>query len=453
MINLILIRYNHCFSHLSNLTKEQSKTIDQALAVKSENAWRSPVFQSGRWDGKKHFYLKKSGNFPTGLLRIVVNLIKKNNWEYKIENYPGRSVIKPNFNVGLELRDYQKEAVITSLKARRGILYCAVNAGKTVIGTSIIKSINKPTLWITHLKILQDQTIKELKKAFPEEEIGIIGQGKFKPEKITVAIIKSLCSKDPLKRVKINQYLKTIDVLINDEFHRSCALNWYSVIMKTSAKYKYGLSGTPIKENDIEDTKLVACTGNIIYHISQEELIKRGISAKPTIYMIKCNQGADPVFLDAQSFYQECIVENKYRNSKVLETIIKKCKNKPTIIYVERIEHGKWFEENIENSKFIYGETKKKDRDKAIKELVNKKIDVLITSVILKEGINIYGIEVLIIASAGKKHIQTIGRALRGGNRTIEIYDFQDSFNKSFNKQTKERIKKYEKEGFEIKYK
>ena len=80
---------------------------------------------------------------------------------------------------------------------------------------------------------------------------------------------------------------------------------------------------------------------------------------------------------------------------------------------------------------------------------MNKRFPVLITTEILKEGVNIPEIEALVIASAGKDHRQTAGRALRGGGE-VEIHDFYDSFNKRFEKQSKKRIESYKKEGFQI---
>ena len=91
---------------------------------------------------------------------------------------------------------------------------------------------------------------------------------------------------------------------------------------------------------------------------------------------------------------------------------------------------------------------------KIIKDFNEGKIRVLIGSGILNEGISISNMKVLIMASSGKaisQTIQKIGRVLRITKDKKEgiFYDFIDTGNKILEKQSKNRLRIYKKEGYD----
>jgi superfamily II DNA or RNA helicase len=97
---------------------------------------------------------------------------------------------------------------------------------------------------------------------------------------------------------------------------------------------------------------------------------------------------------------------------------------------VNKIEHG----ENISklgNFRFIRGATSQDSRDLAKKALISKRLKVLITTCIWREGINIPSLDVVVNAGGGKSEIATlqqIGRGLRKTDEksTVTIVDFFD---------------------------
>jgi superfamily II DNA or RNA helicase len=162
-----------------------------------------------------------------------------------------------------------------------------------------------------------------------------------------------------------------------------------------------------------------------------------------------------PKTLDWPSAYQKGIVENKARNKAVVEIV--KANHVPTLIIIKDVKngHGELLKEEIEKLgrtvASISGSSK--DRQEHIDALDAGKLDVLIATAILNEGVSIKNIHMLIVASGGKALTETtqrIGRALRkmDGKESVLVIDFKDHGNKYTMSHSTQRRYIYEKIGF-----
>ena len=85
--------------------------------------------------------------------------------------------------------------------------------------------------------------------------------------------------------------------------------------------------------------------------------------------------------------------------------------------------------------RFISGECDHATRKAALKELADKKIDVLIGTTILDVGVDVPATGMIILAGAGKAEValrQRVGRGLRAkktGPNVAFIVDFEDIYN------------------------
>ncbi|GAH69667.1 unnamed protein product, partial [marine sediment metagenome] len=106
-------------------------------------------------------------------------------------------------------------------------------------------------------------------------------------------------------------------------------------------------------------------------------------------------------------------------------------------------------------SEFIWGDDKKDHRRNSLDDFKRRKLKVLISSIILKEGVDIPSIDVLIVASGAKSKIttlQSLGRALRRTKRKTKalIIDFTDYNDSYLLKHSKRRLEIYQNEGFKV---
>jgi len=316
---------------------------------------------------------------------------------------------------GVTLRDYQVRAVRALLQAKRGMLAAPTGSGKTAaIGAALIYACPKPVLWICHTIALAEQTRQTLSENL-KMPVGLIGAGKEQPADVTVALIQSLWS----KKLQLRNYFPQVKTLIVDECHHSAARTYFKVIQSCyNAGYRFGLSATPYRNEEGETLWLIGAIGRLVEVIDHRELASLKFIAEPTVYFISLKPlTLTTGFDDWHDAYNTCIVYNPLRNSLTVSAAVM---FKPTLILVWSVAHGQLLERMAKDrglrAMFVHGEHNAAIRMKAIKDLNEGRLDILIASDIFKEGVDIPTVPTLINAAGQKSKvatIQRIGRALR----------------------------------------
>lgn len=341
---------------------------------------------------------------------------------------------------GITLRDYQNEAVSIYLRKKIGMLELATGSGKTEVAIEILRQLGVKTLFITDKREMLRQTKERIEKSLGIT-VGSIGAGTNDIQDVTVATIQSLN-----KRIdEYKDYLSKVRFVIFDECHR-VASNSYIKISKylTGSEFRLGLSGTAFRD-DKNDMKINAVTGNIIHNINAKTLIDSGFLVKPTITFInnymdkevvkemeeRCKTGLINETQNYSTYYDMFIVNNSYRNNKILECVNNN-KDKKILILTKFIDHGKLLNNLIPGSVHLYGETNKEDRAKMFDDFVKGNNNVLISTIsIFSEGIDVPSLTLVLNASCNRgdvKTIQVLGRILRTmtGKSDAQYIDFID---------------------------
>ena len=456
---------NNIYTKVITDNPEVENLISEALSVKGKNYWFSTLYKQHLWDGKTRFYNRLTKKFPTGLLPKLINILTSKGIIYQIENLrKGKTgqllQLNPKSLAGIEARDYQIQAARICLQKDRGIVHMATNAGKTEIAALIIKSLGNPkTLFLVHRKDLLYQTKERFEKRLqiPIRMIyADVDENSDSP--ILVATVQTLYKR--IKTKKVQELLANANLLFLDECHILSSYSWNKVALRCDSYYRFALSGTPLTGDDVKDAKLVGATGEILFKVSNQELIEQGYSAVPIINIIvldEVEKYLDKVGLKYPDIYKEGIVYNEMRNRAIVNLINRK---ESFVIMVRLIQHGTILKELIKKEgfdvKFISGNDEIEKRLKVTKDFKENKLKVLITSTILDEGIDIPNIRNLIVAGGGKSHVKTlqrIGRGLRKkkGENILNFYDFVDKSSKYLLRHSLKRLEDYEKEGFLIK--
>ena len=480
--------------------------IENSMAVMTPGAWYSPAYKNGYWDGKTRFFDKKNSCFPTGLLPQVLEIVSDgyNDDEFEvIDNRKGtefmldedklQSIILENS--GKELRDYQVQSVndvrfseLRGMQWQRGVLNLATNAGKTTIAEAIIqltysklqekwrpdkgeKAVNPVFMFVTHSKEIAYQAKKSI-----ETDLGItcglIGDGKWKVESVTIGIVSTLYSRYKNEKPEFIDLSKRVVAFVGDEIHHSTATSYFEILAAfNNASMRIGLTGT-VEKDAVKKTRLYAITGEIITKISNNYLIKNNYSAKPECYMVPIDYpdvdkirlyGRKDEFgeLNYNDQYTKGIVSNMWRNYVIAKICEKEVfeNNGQVLVLVDRLEHGECLEECFDyldsdvRRMFLYGDLTTEVRQDGLNKLVNKEIDVLIATTILDEGVDVPNINAMIYARGGKsirKLLQGVGRGLRkkADGSNLRIYDFIDDTAYVLIKQSQQRLEILQKEKF-----
>jgi len=224
--------------------------------------------------------------------------------------------------------------------------------------------------------------------------------------------------------------------------HHVAARTIYDASLKCDAQYRFGLSATP-QRSDGMDMYIEAALGPYSINVRAEDLIEQKLLATPEFEFVEVPATSYSRYGDYADDYKFNIVLNGERN-KIIALRTKQLVNggRTVYIHVTRIDHGKMLSKMI-SAPFIY--SKSKDRSEQIEKFKNGEINVLI-STLLGEGVDIGGIDSIIMAAGGKSEISTIqrvGRALRPkpGKKAI-IVDFIDN-SRYLKKHTMERYESY----------
>ena len=508
---MIKIQVGNTNTKISGAQPTTLATIDSSLAFLTPNCWFAPTYKNGVWDGMTRFFNKRDNTFPTGLLGMVMDVIESDYDESEYEITDCRtgkefmiddeklSEITMN-NSGKQLRDYQVDTVndvivnkMKNMRWQRGVLNLATNAGKTVCAEAIVQQIYPKLLekwrpdnnseyvmpvfmFVTHSKEIAYQAQKSFENDLGVS-VGIIGDGKWKVEPITIGIVTTLYSRYKSNKPEFIDLTKRVVGFVGDEVHHSTSTSYYTVLeCFKHASVRIGLTGT-VEKDVVKKTRLFAITGQVISRVTNSFLIKNNYSARPKCWMIPIDYpDVDKIRLYGRDYddesgdleyndiYIKGIVSNMWRNyviAKICEREVKE-NNGQVLVLVDRLEHGAnildcfdYLDSDVRRT-FLYGDLDTTTRQDGLNKLVNKEVDVLIATTILDEGVDVPNINAMIYARGGKsirKLLQGVGRGLRKkeDGSELRIYDFIDDTAYILVKQSQQRLETLQKEKFECK--
>lgn len=506
MITLIV---GNSYTKIVNAQPTILNAIDKLLTATVAGSWFSPAYKSGKWDGTVKLFNRKENKFYTGLLYMVIEYLNAvdddEDFQYNImdkrtckefmldcESFEEITLQAS----GKQLRDYQVQSVndvmystLVDMKWQRGILNLATNSGKTTIAEAIIQYIhpllqeqylfpgddckkNPVFMFLTHSKEIAYQAKQSLENDLGIS-VGIVGDGKWNVQSVTVGITTTLASRLKNKKPEFKELSNRVVGFVADECHHVGSDTYSSVLESlNNAVIRVGLSGT-IEKDDSRRLKLFGLTGQIITKVNNNFLIKRGFSAKPRYNMVPIDypDDIDDVILpnnkgeqDYSRVYDMGIVNNMWRNYVIAKICEKEVHENAgqVLILVDRLEHGAnicecfdYLQSDVKRM-FLYGDLTSEERQDGLNKLVNKELDVLIATTILDEGVDVPNINALIYARGGKsirKLLQGVGRGLRkkADGSELRIYDFVDDTAFVLIKQSKSRLDTMSKEKFSCK--
>jgi len=260
-------------------------------------------------------------------------------------------------------------------------------------------------------------------------------------------------------KTDLRNLIGACQLLIIDETHIAAEIIEEISLRSKNAYYKCGLSGTP-QRMDNQDIRMFGATGPVIHKVTSSDLIKRDFLVRPSIYCIEIDF-IDKTSASYQETYKNAIVQSEPRNQLIRDLAEEMhSQGRPTLIMVERIEHGKILEEMIENCIFVPGGDGSDDKPIPDEELDYRKyqLDRLEKNEIIMcatswcfTGIDAPKISCIILGcSLGSTNTitQQIGRGLRKaeGKSDCVIFDFKHK-EKSLKSQFYSRNKVYKSES------
>jgi superfamily II DNA or RNA helicase len=259
---------------------------------------------------------------------------------------------------------------------------------------------------------------------------------------------------------KINQFIKA-QQLFFDEAHLCGAKldkgNQFILLARQfrHAMLRWGLTATPFMRDQYSNQLLMGTTGDILFDISNNKLIKLGYLTKPKVTIIKMDPVSGPK--SWPECYESGIVLNEDRNLRIISEL-KKVPT-PAIVMVTRVVHASILA-NIAKQQGLFlpviqGTSSTEERADAISNLQSGKLKHIIATTVFDEGMDLPELRSIIHAGGGKSRqamLQRIGRGLRiaKGKHSFALIDFKDTSGYILKRHSKTRRDVWIEEGFDI---
>ncbi len=227
----------------------------------------------------------------------------------------------------------------------------------------------------------------------------------------------------------VREVISNCQAFIVDEAHVASVVIEELGRYAKNAFYKLGLSGTPWR-TDNQEIRIEGALGRKIIQVSASDLIERGFLVPPKIFICKINEQHHANTYP--EIYTSNIVNNWERNFRIKQFAEQfKLKGRPTLILVERREHGAILESMIEDAVFVPGGDKgeedptdeeKNYRRRMLNAVENNEI-ILIATQWANVGVDAPRISCLVLAGSNQSSVTTyqqVGRVLRCVGKDIE---------------------------------
>jgi len=373
-----------------------------------------------------------------------------------------------------EMRDYQ----ISSIKSwindvntvGQGIIKAPTGSGKSVI--AILASLqmlkNKPNAKIVYavnsttlLKQFQAFARKEdLSFVLVSGELNEIEKGQ-KSDFIALSVSYYYSQKKRNQNQKLKELVQNADLVILDEAHHTPANMVKSLLLDSPNSIRIGLTATPLRE-DGRDLEIAGLLGRISYSIDYTELVQKHylvpleyiqftpkISRKIYDKLKTLNESySDQPFSKLYSAVLRLFENSSYTNQQIMQKI-KELNKYPALVIVRRITIAKklseLLNENGIKSDWVSSKTSLEERMVKIENLKSGKLEVLVSTSLADEGLDIPQLSLVVLLSQGKsriKIIQRIGRVMRpySGKQRGYVLDIAYGYD-IFQRQGQKRIK------------
>lgn len=484
----------------AQIVKGSLRLADRLTAVEDPAKQRTLERKLSLTDGLMHFVNRADGSMPAGLVPRLVRRLKKRGHDVEIREQPVQAMtpIRPDYLIGTDLREYQTSAIDIALASRRGVLWLATNAGKSYVAAAlcgkIVREAKGTVLVIVPTGTLLYQTSEDIAKLLGRDvKVEIAGDG-HRPGKPDILVgtyqtVSQALSSRSKSYSTIRHFVANCRGILVDEGHHSASPSHVKILRSAEkAVFRLGLTGTAKNRDKAINVKadikakahlrqMECYLGPILAHVSNEDLIELGVSAKPTIHVVSDRDafGPDirtPVPKSAfggrrrENIYQKVFNVAVIGNRKLNKTIVKVAaalltQSRPPFIFSHSVDHLHALSEiatrlNVPH-KVLYGNSPIAVRQKILRRFAKRQDFAIFCSTIFDEGVSIPAIRAVVFAGARKtarEVLQRIGRGLRkkDGDNTVAVVDFAMPHSPMLNKHFKSRLASYEGEGFKVRW-
>lgn len=325
------------------------------------------------------------------------------------------------------LRRYQQEMMDQVLPAVQerggGLISMPCGAGKTTVALYIASQLKLKTLIVVHKSFLMNQWIERIQQFLPEASIGRVMGKTFEIEgkDIVIGMLQSLSMKDYDPR--------TFDhgLTIIDECHHISSRVFSQALFKINSPHMIGLSATPYRKDKL-DRVFNWFVGPLIYNLDKKnvdfaQVQQYFFTTKHSLFRSVFRRGS-------KNFNTALMITNltqiEERNDMIVGAVAGLEEGRKVLVLSDRIEHLKLLERLLlasipslaDNIGYYIGGMKE-----AKLKISEEKRVILATYAYACEGLDIKGLDTVLLTTPRSTIEQSIGRILR--NEHLHDYNYR----------------------------
>ncbi len=435
---------------IENLDLETRKSLVKKFKFFDQKARYLPAYKLGRWDGCTSFFGLGGTTYMSILPEVIEELLKQG-YDPELEDHRSNTPLEfdkitEDFwgekcwpkghrfeGEPIRLRDDQVEVINKFLENPQCIQEIATGFGKTITTATLAKICEKygRTITIVPNKSLVEQTEEDFINV--GLDVGVYyGDRKDLGKTHTICTWQSLNildkkSHENEEALDLATFLDGVETVMVDEVHMAKADVLKRLLTQniSNAPIRWGLTGTVPKE-DIEFMNIKSALGEVVHKVAAHELQEKGVLSQCHVNIIQTAE-----WKEFKSYPEELkyLVTDSDRVKWISSLVSGIAESGNTLVLVDRLETGRIIVENVENSVFISGEVKTKDRKEEYDEVKTADNKIIVATYgVAAVGINIPRIFNVAMAERGKRFarvIQSIGRGIRKAEDKdfVQIWD------------------------------
>lgn len=392
---------------------------------------------------------------PRGYLSTLTELLSRHGCQFHVADRRLSRPFSPPVSSRIQLREYQVKAIgaATNAPHQMGAIEAPAGSGKTQMGLEIVARLGESTLWLTHThdlaKQAKDRAVQYL--GLEPDEVGLLGEGEWRlGPRFTIGIIATLAQRN------LSEIRDRFGLVIIDEVHHTPARTWQKVVHQFPARYRFGLTATPERGDDLEPV-MHLFLGPTVCKVTHEDVLRSEALILPRLVKVPVSCEKTPQAWedycrekmtnpDAVLNYNRLLDEllnDPQRNRKIVTTIIKEAQGHSCLVLSERVAHcyqlqqmlhetlQEWGVPGLLKSEVIHGSLAKEKRNEIVQQMRDGHLDILFAVDIAKEGLDIPRLDRLFITAGGRSEReikQGVGRTMRvcKGKEDSVVFDFVD---------------------------
>ncbi len=415
-----------------------SRELSDFFTFEVPGARFMPQYKKRIWDGKIRLYNMINGEIYYGLIPYIEEFAKRNDIdiEYEGELNATEYAIEPRVLDGfirnvrpksngktLQLRDYQRNAVVHAIRNNRSLLLSPTASGKSLVIYLLSRwyESSRVLILVPTTSLVEQMYTDFLDYGYLESKMQKIYQGYTKDisSEVTISTWQSLY-KMPRK------FFEQFGCILGDEVHLFKAKSLTNIMNKMhQTQYRHGFTGT-LDGTQTHRLVLEGLFGSVNRVTSTKELMEKKTLAKLKIKCIVLQYpDSDKKFMKDQSYQDEVdlLVRDERRN-KFIVNLTNYLKGNTLVLFQFVEKHGAVLYDMMKDLDrkvfYVHGGTDTETREN-IREITEKEKNAIIVASYgtFSTGINIRNLHNVVFSSPSKSRIrvlQSIGRGLRTTN-------------------------------------